>query len=200
VVSSGIVMRPIYELESLRLLNQEENQHLAWEHLDIIWLAFAFLDVISEMTEYSSGVSRDDAIIRLVPLAREQAKTMAEELSRQALTEVLHKIFDHLVNRGNRYLPFKYRYFDAGQKKMMTKKFWLIKTVYTGEGRTALYRLTDEGYTAYFGLYETGALDAAAIGNLRIKLLIDRGRASPGVHRKAQEVCDSASPNFLPGF
>ncbi len=73
----------------------------------------------------------------------------------------------------------------------MTKKFWLIKTVYTGEDRTALYRLTDEGYTAYFGLYETGALDAAAIGNLRIKLLIDRGRVDDaiGVAKQNQKQC-----------
>ena len=49
-----------------------------------------------------------------------------------------------------------------------SKWFWLIKTVYTGEGREALFTLTDEGYTAYFGLHETGALDATAIGNLRI--------------------------------
>jgi len=191
VVSSGLVMRPIYELDSRRMLNQEENQHLAWEHLDIIWLAFALLDVVSEMTEYASGVSRKDVIARLERLALEQANSMQVNMGRQAVVDVLHKIFDHLVNRENRYLPFEYRYFDAGQKKMKTKKFWLIKTIYTGEGRTALYRLTDEGYTAYFGLYETGALDAAAIGNLRIKLLIDRGQVDDaiGVAKQNQKQC-----------
>jgi len=63
----------------------------------------------------------------------------------------------------------------------MTRKFWLIKTVYTGKGSEALFSLTDEGYAAYFGLHETNALDAAAIGNLRIKMLIERGNLDDAV-------------------
>jgi hypothetical protein len=97
------------------------------------------------------------------------------------LTDVFNKVFDHLVNRHDRYLPFQYTWFDGAAGRYRTRRFWLIKTVYTGEGREALFTLTDEGYAAYFGLHETSALDATAIGNLRIKLLIERGNVDDAI-------------------
>jgi len=198
VVRSSLVMRPVYELSARRLPGQDEAPHPAWDHLDVIWLAFAALDVISELTEFAPGVTRKKVISRLLVLARNQARSMAMEIEQGALEEVLHKIFDHLVNRDNRYRPFEYTYFDASARQMVTKKFWLIKTVYTDTEKAAQFHLTDEGYTAYFGLYETGALDAAAIGNLRIQLLIDRGKVDDAIGvalqnrkqllRKSQEI------------
>ncbi len=196
VVRSGLVMRPLYELTSRRLPGREEGQPRVWEELDVIWLAFATLDIISEMTEYAPGVSREEVMSRLLPLAKNQVRDHG--ITRHALEEALHKIFDHLVNREDRYRPFDYPYFDAATGKMQSQKFWLVKTIYTGDGQTALFHLTDEGYTAYFGLYETGALDAAAIGNLRIRLLMDRGRVDDAIAvaqqnqkqllRKSQEI------------
>jgi hypothetical protein len=198
VVRSSLVMRPVYELSARRLTGQDEAPHPAWDHLDVIWLAFATLDVISELTEFAPGVTRKNVISRLFVLARNQGRAMNMDIESGALEEVLHKIFDHLVNRENRYRPFEYTYFDAAARQMVPKKFWLIKTVYTDTEQAAQFHLTDEGYTAYFGLYETGALDAAAIGNLRIQLLIDRGKVDDAIGvalqnrkqllRKSQEI------------
>ncbi len=182
VIRSGLIMRPIYELESRRLRqSDEDDRHEAWESVDVIWLAFAILDVISEMTEYNAGVSRNEVIEKILPLARKQAEVRQSDITHEALLEVLHKIFDHLANRENRYLPFAYKYFDGTSGQFLTRKFWLIKNIYTGEGSTALYTLTEEGYMAYFGLFETGALDATAIGNLRIRLLIERGNVDDAI-------------------
>nr|WP_319396834.1 hypothetical protein [uncultured Desulfobacter sp.] len=198
VVRSSLVMRPVYELSARRLTGQDEAPHPAWDHLDVIWLAFATLDVISELTEFTPGVTRKNVISRLFVLAQNQARAMKMDIEPAALEAVLHKIFDHLANRDNRYRPFEYTYFDAAARQMVPKKFWLIKTVYTDTDQAAHFHLTDEGYTAYFGLYETGALDAAAIGNLRIQLLIDRGKVDDAIGvalqnrkqllRKSQEI------------
>ena len=198
VVRSSLVMRPVYELSARRLPGQDEAPHPAWDHLDVIWLAFATLDIISELTEFAPGVTRKKVISRLLVLADNQARSMDMQIEQSSLEEVLHKIFDHLVNRDNRYRPFEYTYFDAAARQMVTKRFWLIKTVYTDAEKAAHFHLTDEGYTAYFGLYETGALDAAAIGNLRIQLLIDRGKVDDAIGvalqnrkqllRKSQEI------------
>ena len=187
VVRSGLVMRPVYELAGRRLGSAEDGA--LWDKLDVIWLAFAALDIVSELTEYAPGAGREEVISRLIPLAQHQAEAMGISASPGDLSGGLHKIFDHLVNRENRYRPFEYPYFDASAGQLFTQKFWLIKTVYTGDGQTALFHLTDEGYTAYFGLYETGALDAAAIGNLRIRLLVDRGRVDDaiGVAQQSQK-------------
>lgn|GEM_PF-6682248 len=83
VVLSGLIMRPIFELDSRHMLNQEGNHHL-----DIIWLAFALLDVVSEMTEYPSGVSRKDVIARLESLILEQAHIIRINTGPQAVTDV----------------------------------------------------------------------------------------------------------------
>lgn len=66
VVRSSLVMRPVYELSARRLTGQDEAPHPAWDHLDVIWLAFATLDVISELTEFAPGVTRKNVISRLL--------------------------------------------------------------------------------------------------------------------------------------
>jgi hypothetical protein len=178
-VHSALIMRPIFELEARRFrLGDSDDPGAIWDGLDLLWLAFAMLDVISELTEYQAGATRADILDRILPLARSQAAACGREATGEGLADVLNKVFDHLVNRHNRYLPFAYTWFDGAAGGYRQRRFWLIKTVYTGEGREALFTLTDEGYTAYFGLHETGALDAAAIGNLRIKLLIERGNVA----------------------
>ncbi len=180
VVNSGLIMRPIYEL-SLRGLRGSEEQSLAWECVDVMWLAFAILDTVSELSEYQPGASRREVMERVLPLAEEQAGARNGDITTKGLKRVLNKIFDHLVNRENRYLPFEYDYYNGGTGKFEVRKFWLIKAVYTGEGSTSLFSLTDEGYSAYFGLHETGALDSASIGNLRIRLLIERGSVDDAI-------------------
>lgn len=55
VVRSSLVIRPVYELSARRLPGQDESPHPAWDHLNVIWLAFATLDVISELTEFAPG-------------------------------------------------------------------------------------------------------------------------------------------------
>lgn len=181
-VYSAAIMRPIYELEARRLRQGDSDDTPAiWDGMDLMWIAFAVLDVISELTEYQTGATRAEVVEKILPLARRQALACGLTPADEGLLEVVNKVFDHLVNRGNRYLPFRYTCFDAAARQHRTRTFWLIKTVYTGEGREALFALTDEGYAAYFGLHETGALDAAAIGNLRIKLLIDRGNVDDAI-------------------
>jgi len=198
-VHSALIMRPIYELDARRFRPGEaDDRQAAWEGVDVLWVAFAVLDVISELTEYGAGATRGEALEKILPPARRQAAARGADVTEEGLSEVLHKVFDHLVNRDNRYLPFEYAYFDGASGRYRTRRFWLVKTVYTGEGREALFALTDEGYAAYFGLHETGALDAAAIGNLRIKLLIERGNVDDAISvadgnrkqcaRKAREV------------
>ncbi len=198
-VHSALVMRPIFELDARRFRQSDDNDRQeAWAGVDVLWLAFAVLDVISELTEYQIGATREEVIEKIRPLAHGQIAACHATVTEDGLSEVLNKVFDHLVNRENRYLPFEYTYFDGATPRFRTRKFWLIKTVYTGEGREALYALTDEGYAAYFGLHETSALDAAAIGNLRIKLLIERGKVDDAISvadqnrkqcaRKTQEV------------
>lgn len=175
-VYSALIMRPVFELEARRFRQSEADEtNAVADGLDLLWIAFAILDVISELTEYQSGATRAEILDRILPLAGKQAAACGIDISREGLADVLNKVFDHLVNRHNRYLPFDYTWFDGAAGRYRQRRFWLIKTVYTGEGREALFTLTDEGYTAYFGLHETGALDATAIGNLRIKLLIERG-------------------------
>jgi hypothetical protein len=175
-VYSALIMRPVFDLEARRFrLSDTDETGTIWDGVDLLWIAFAILDVISELTEYQAGATRTEILTRILPLAHKQATACGIEATGEGLTDVLNKVFDHLVNRDNRYLPFQYTWFDAVAGRYRQRRFWLIKTVYTGEGREALFTLTDEGYTTYFGLYEAGALDAAAIGNLRIKLLIERG-------------------------
>jgi hypothetical protein len=161
--------------------NDADDTPAILEGVDLLWIAFAMLDVISELTEYQVGATRSEVIEKLLPLTRRQVLSSRLTPTVEGLGEVLNKVFDHLVNRSNRYLPFRYTYFDAVAKKYRTRRFWLIKTVYTGEGKEALFSLTDAGYAAYFGLHETSALDAAAIGNLRIKLLIERGNVDDAI-------------------
>ena len=181
-VHSALIMRPIFELETRRFLQSEaEDTAAIWEGIDVIWIAFAILDVISELSEYQAGAIRAEVLEKILPLARKQAEACAMAATDDGLAEVLNKVFDHLVNRANRYLPFNDTYFDGTSGKYLVRKFWLVKTVYTGEGREALFALTDEGYAAYFGLYETSALDSTAIGNLRIKLLIERGNVDDAI-------------------
>ncbi|HSO18076.1 MAG TPA: hypothetical protein VLT88_01380, partial [Desulfosarcina sp.] len=164
-VYSALIMRPIFELEARRFRQSDtDDTGAAWDGLDLLWVAFAILDVISELTEYQAGATRAEILDRIVPLVRKQASVCGLEATRDGLTDVLGKVFDHLVNRHNRYLPFQYTWFDGTAGRYRQRRFWLIKTVYTGEGREALFTLTDEGYSAYFGLHETGALDATAIG------------------------------------
>jgi hypothetical protein len=182
VVYSALIMRPIFELEARRFRQSDTDDPSAiGDGLDLLWVAFAILDVISELTEYQSGATRAEILDKIYPLARRQATACGVEATREGLTNVLHKVFDHLVNRHNRYLPYQYTWFDAAAGRYRQRRFWLIKTVYTGEGREALFTLTDEGYAAYFGLHETSALDATAIGNLRIKLLIERGNVDDAI-------------------
>ncbi|MDM8517187.1 hypothetical protein QUF76_13380 [Desulfobacterales bacterium HSG16] len=199
VVHSGLIMRPIYELETRRFRQtDEDDRENAWERIDLMWLAFAVLDTIAEMTEYLVGATRNQILEKVKPLAERQMDAGRIDITDEEFDRILNKIFDHLVNRKNRYLPFEYKYFDAGIGSFSLRRFWLIKTVFTGKGREALYTLTDEGYAAYFGLHETGALDAAAIGNLRIQLLIERGKVDDAMSvaeqnrkqcmRKAHEV------------
>ena len=181
-VYSASIMRPIFELEARRPRQGDTDDTSAiWDGVDVLWLAFAILDVISELTEYQSGATRAEILDKIFPLVHKQATACGIEATREGLTDVLNKVFDHLVNRHNRYLPFQYTWFDGPAGRYRQRRFWLIKTVYTGEGREALFTLTDEGYTAYFGLHETSALDATAIGNLRIKLLIERGNVDDAI-------------------
>lgn len=198
-VHSGLIMRPIYELEARRfLLSEGDEAPLVWDRVDVCWLAFAILDAISELSEYQVGASRSEVLERILPLARQQALACGMAVADDGLMYVLNKVFDHLANREKRYLPFRYPFFDGTSGQYRTRRFWLIKTVYTGEGGEARFTLTDEGYTAYFGLHETSALDATAIGNLRIKLLVERGNVDDAISvaegnrkqcaRKAQEV------------
>ena len=180
VVHSGLVMRPIYELEARRFRFGETGGR-AWEVLDFYWLAFAVLDTISELTEYQTGASRLEVIKKILPSARLQADAAGVTISDAKLEEVISRVFDHLSNRERRYLPFEYPFFDGQKKVFAARKFWLIKAVYTGHGETTFFSLTDEGYAAYFGLHETSALDGTAIGNLRIKLFIERGNVDEAI-------------------
>jgi hypothetical protein len=181
-VHSGLIMRPIYELEARRfLLSEGDETPPGGQALDVCWLAFAILDAISELSEYQAGATRGEVLEKILPLARQQALACGMTVADEGLLDVLNKVFDHLANREKRYLPFRYPYFDGLSGAYRTRRFWLVKTVYTGEGGEARFTLTDEGYAAYFGLHETSALDAAAIGNLRIKLLIDRGNVDDAI-------------------
>jgi hypothetical protein len=199
VARSSLIMRPIYEVSALRFpANGADDADIWWARLDGVWLAFAMLDVISELTEYHVGIGRKAVLDRLLPLARHQADVAGISPDDSGLWRVLGRVFDHLTNRDQRYLPFAYPFYDGVSGNMTERKFWLIKTVYSGQDQETLYGLTDEGYCAYFGLHETGAFDAAAIGNLRIKLLIDRGHVDDAIQvaeqsrrqcaRKAREV------------
>ncbi|MDE1460842.1 hypothetical protein [Spartinivicinus poritis] len=200
-VRSSLIMRPIYELPA-RIYRQVglDNEPNLLEHVDLMWLAFATLDIIAELTEYQVGASRTEILQHLFPLAEAQLQAQQIQAQPHALEHLLGKVFDHLVNRDNRYLPFSYRFYDGAQHQFHTRKFWLIKAVYTGQGKESFFALTDEGYVAYFGLHESSALDAAAIGNLRIKLLIERGKVDDALTateqnrkqclRKANEVRD----------
>ncbi|MGM0453912.1 MAG: hypothetical protein ACQERN_12170 [Thermodesulfobacteriota bacterium] len=175
-------MRPIYELETRRFLQTDADDTPAiWQKLDLMWIAFAVLDTISELSEYQLGATRDEVLEKILPIIRRQTTAFGLTLTGDGLYKVLGKVFDHLVNRDNRYLPFDYTYFDGTTNRHHSRKFWLIKTIYTGQGKKALFSLTEEGYTAYFGLHETSALDATAIGNLRIKLLIERGNVDDAI-------------------
>ncbi len=181
-VYSAQIMRPIFDLEARRFYQGEAPEAVAiWERVDLMWLAFAILDVISELTEYQDGATRREVLARVLSLAHRQLPDDEAAACEDGLKEVLNRVFDHLVNRSNRYLPFEYLYFDAVSGQHRRRKFWLVKTVYTGTGQEARFSLTDEGYCAYFGLHETSALDAAAIGNLRIKLLIERGSVDDAI-------------------
>lgn len=180
-VHSSLILRPIFELEARRFGQGEELRGEIWTRVDLMWTAFGILDVISELTEYQTGTTRSEVIQKILPLLRQQVAAGGSSFPDDVLEEVTGKIFDHLTNRSNRYLPFSCPFFDAEAGRYQTRRFWLIKTIYTGEGKEALFTLTEEGYTAYFGLHETSALDAAAIGNLRIKLLIDRGNLDDAI-------------------
>ena len=181
-VSSAALMRPLFELEARRFYTTDDDISSSWDRLDLLWLAFAIMDVISELAEYQSGATRGEVLERLLPMVRRQALASGiDQATDEGLIEVLGKVFDHLANRHNRYLPFQYSWFDAKSGQFQVRRFWLIKNVYTGEGREPLFALTEEGYTAYFGLHETSALDATAIGNLRIKLLIERGNVDDAI-------------------
>ncbi len=130
------------------------------------------LDAVSELTEYRIRATRKEVLERVLPLARRQA-IIVEADSKGAdekITDDLNEVLDHLVNRGNRYLPFMYNYFDGASGSYRERRIWLVKTVFTDQGGETLFSLIAEGYAADFGLHETGALNAAAIGNLRIKL------------------------------
>ncbi len=181
-VYSALIMRPIFDLEARRFPQGDSDDiSKIWDGVDLLWIAFAILDVISELSEYQSGATRSEILEKIFPLVHKQVAACGIEASREGLRDVLNKVFDHLVNRYNRYLPFQYTWFDGSAGRYRQRRFWLIKTIYTGEGREALFTLSDEGYSAYFGLHETGALDATAIGNLRIKLLIDRGNVDDAI-------------------
>ncbi len=181
-VYSAQIMRPIFDLEARRFYQGEAPEAAAiWDRVDLMGLAFAILDVISELTEYQDGATRREVLARVLPLARRQLPDAEAAAGEDGLKEVLNRVFDHLVNRANRYLPFEYLYFDGVSGQHRRRKFWLVKTVYTGAGQEGRFSLTDEGYCAYFGLHETSALDAAAIGNLRIRLLIERGSVDDAI-------------------
>jgi len=181
VVYSSLIMRPIYELEARRFTTDGEDGQDLRAFMDLMWAAFAILDSVSELTEYHVGATRKEVLEKVIPAIKNQVRAAGGELSEEALLELLKKVFDHLVNRDNRYLPFEYRYFDGASATFKLRRFWLIKAVYTGKGQETLFSLTEEGYVAYFGLHETSALDSAAIGNLRIKLLIERGNVDDAI-------------------
>lgn len=195
---SALIMRPIYELESRRFGQSDASESQVWDSVDLMWTAFAILDVISELTEYQVGATRTEVVGRIVHLIRKQVEACKKAFSDEVLEDVVRKVFDHLVNRNNRYLPFSYTYFNGVSESFKSRRFWIIKTVFTGEGQEARFSLTAEGYAAYFGLHESSALDATAIGNLRIKLLLDRGNLDDAINvadgnrkqcaRKAHEV------------
>ncbi len=181
VVHSSLIMRPIYELEARRFTTDGEGEQPDLRGLvDLMWVAFAILDSVSELTEYHMGVTRKEVLEKVTPAIENQVRA-AGEAPLEGLPDLLQKVFDHLVNRDNRYLPFEYRYFDGASNTFKQRRFWLIKAVYTGKGQETLFSLTEEGYTAYFGLHETSALDSTAIGNLRIKLLIERGNVDDAI-------------------
>ncbi len=188
VVHSSLIMRPIYDLETRRFTSfssstdkDDEDGTDIREFVDLMWVAFAILDSVSELTEYHVGVTRKEVLEKVAPAMKNQVRAAGGDISQVHLGEVLKKVFDHLVNRDNRYLPFEYRYFDGASGTFKFRKFWLIKAVYTGKGQETLFSLTEEGYAAYFGLHETSALDSTAIGNLRIKLLIERGNVDDAI-------------------
>jgi len=181
VAHAGLIMRPIYELEARRFTpDGDEGQDLRG-FVDLMWAAFAILDSVSELTEYHVGATRKEVLEKVLPAIRNQVAAGGNPIPDKAILELLRKVFDHLVNRDNRYLPFEYRYFDGASGSFKFRRFWLIKAVYTGKGQESLFSLTEEGYGAYFGLHETSALDSAAIGNLRIKLLIERGNVDDAI-------------------
>ena len=180
VVHSSLIMRPIYELEARRFTTDGEGEPDPRSLVDLMWVAFAILDSVSELTEYHGGVTRKEVLEKVTPAIENQVGAADGEVF-EGLPDLLKKVFDHLVNRDNRYLPFEYRYFDGASNAFKFRRFWLIKAVYTGKGRESLFSLTEEGYTAYFGLHETSALDSTAIGNLRIKLLIERGNVDDAI-------------------
>ncbi len=182
VAHSALIMRPIYELEARRFGQGDVAESKVWESVDLMWTAFAILDVISELTEYQVGATRTEVVSRIIHLMGKQVEACEVTFSDEILEDVVHKVFDHLVNRSNRYLPFSYTYFDGASESFKSRRFWLIKTVFTGEGKEALFSLTDEGYAAYFGLHESSALDATAIGNLRIRLLLERGNLDDAIN------------------
>jgi len=181
VVHSSLIMRPIYELEARRFNTDAEDDQDIREIVDLMWVAFAILDSVSELTEYHVGATRKEVLEKVAPAMENQVQAAGGDLAQEHLDEILKKVFDHLVNRDNRYLPFEYRYFDGASGTFKPRRFWLIKAVYTGKGQETLFSLTEEGYTAYFGLHETSALDSTAIGNLRIKLLIERGNVDDAI-------------------
>lgn len=102
-------MRPIFELGSRRFrTGDEEDDSAAREDLDLTWLTFAVLDAVSELTEYSIGATRNEVLERVLPQARRQAAIVEADSKEvdEKISDDLNKVFDHLVNRGNRYLPF----------------------------------------------------------------------------------------------
>ena len=201
VAHSALILRPLFELGARRIRHSEEGQNRAWSLLDPLWLAFAMLDTISIVSEYQIGATRDEIFEKIRPHAKNQIEAQHKRVKMEEIEEVLHRIFDHLTNREQGYLPFSYPLWDPDSGHFLTRKFWLVKYVYsdeTADNGRARFTLTDEGYSAYFGLHETGALDAAAIGNLRIRMFIERGNIEDAIgvadqnrkqcQRKASEV------------
>ncbi len=132
---SALIMRPIYELEARRFGQGDVAESKVWESVDLMWSAFAILDVISELTEYQVGATRTEVVSRIIHLMGKQVEACKVTFSDEVLEDVVHKVFDHLVNRSNRYLPFSYTYFDGASESFKSRRFWLIKTVFTGEGK-----------------------------------------------------------------
>lgn len=166
---SLLLYLPIARIEFDKLRLGESGEYI-FQGVDTLYLSFSLLDFISDQMDVHSGASREDTVHHLI----QQLAISNPEKSSKERASIAGIVFDAISNEKNNHKMFQYPYFNIKTKQHLTREFRLIRPRPVDE--QILYRVTKEGFTAYFSLLEVDSMVAHEVETFRVKRLLESGR------------------------